>query len=111
MQRAALGALTGGDAFLAKARALYVAARDRARARLRAPAAVPPGGSYLWVDFSQWSGADCMPVLEACAAQGVLLAPGSAFGDACKGFARLCFTGVPAARLDDGIDRINSVLT
>ena len=110
MQRAAFGALTNGDAFLADAKALYLAARDRTLARLRAPAAVPPGGSYLWVDFSRWTGKDCMPILEGCAANGVLLAPGSAFGDACHGFARLCFTGVPPARLDEGIARINAVL-
>lgn len=110
MQRAALGALLGGGPFLAAARASYVAARDRARERLRARAACPPGGSYLWVDFAAWTGPDCMPILEQCAQAGVLLAPGSAFGDACRGFARLCFTGVPPDRLDEGIDRINAVL-
>ncbi len=110
MQRMAFGALTGGAGFLAAAKASYVAARDRARTRQHAPAAVPPGGSYLWVDFRGWTGADCMPILEQCAATGVLLAPGSAFGDGCGGFARLCFTGVPAARLDEGVDRINAVL-
>jgi aspartate/methionine/tyrosine aminotransferase len=51
-----------------------------------------------------------MPVLEKVAEQGVLLAPGSAFGDACHRYARLCFTGVDEARLDEGIDRINAVL-
>jgi len=96
--------------FLAAARDRYRAARDRARARLTAPAATPPGGAYLWVDFSQWSGDDCMAVLEKIAAQGVLLAPGSAFGDACTAHARLCFTGVDEVRLDEGIDRINRVL-
>ncbi len=110
MQRAAHGALTAGAAFLASARQSYRDARDRARARLVAPAASPPGGSYLWVDFARWSGPDCMPVLEACAADGVLLAPGGAFGETCHGFARLCFTGVPSDRLDEGIDRINAVL-
>ena len=110
MQRAALGALTGGAPFLAAAKASYQVARDRARARLAAPAASPPGGAYLWVDLRQWTGDDCMPILEQCAAAGVLIAPGSAFGDACGGFARLCFTGVPLARLDEGIDRINAVL-
>lgn len=109
MQRAALAALRGGDAFLAAARARYRAARDRARARLLAPAELPPGGAYLWVDFSRWS-ADCMPVLEKIAAAGVLLAPGWAFGDACGSHARLCFTGVAEDRLDEGIDRINNVL-
>jgi len=110
MQRAALGAMRQGDAFLAAARERYRSARERARARLVAPSALPPGGAYLWVDFARWSGDDCMPVLERVAAQGVLLAPGSAFGDACTRFARLCFTGVDETRLDEGIDRINAVL-
>jgi aspartate/methionine/tyrosine aminotransferase len=110
MQRAALGALTHGAPFLVKARATYQQLRDRARTRLQAPAACPPGGAYLWVDFRQWTGDDCMPILEQCAAAGVLLAPGNAFGVACGGFARLCFTGVPPERLDEGIDRINAVL-
>jgi len=109
MQRAALAAMRGGDSFLAGARARYRAARDRAHARLRAPSALPPGGAYLWVDFSSW-GDDCMPVLERIAAAGVLIAPGSAFGDACRTHARLCFTGVDEARLDEGIARINAVL-
>jgi aspartate/methionine/tyrosine aminotransferase len=110
MQRAALGALQDGAAFLADVRARYRAARDRARSRLKAPAALPPGGAYLWVDFSRWSGDTCLPVLERAAEKGVLLAPGSAFGDACHAFARLCFTGVDEERLDVGIDRINGVL-
>ena len=110
MQRAAFGALTRGATFLAAAKASYRAARDRARARLAAPAASPPGGAYLWVDLRPWTGEDCMPILEQCAASGVLIAPGSAFGERCGGFARLCYTGVPPARLDEGIDRINAVL-
>jgi aspartate/methionine/tyrosine aminotransferase len=110
MQRAALGALQDGAPFLAEARARYRAARDRTHARLKAPSALPPGGAYLWVDFSRWSAGDCLPVLERLAEKGVLLAPGSAFGDTCHAFARLCFTGVDEARLDEGIDRINAVL-
>jgi aspartate/methionine/tyrosine aminotransferase len=110
MQRAALAALHGGGRFLAVAKASYAAARDRARARLVAPAARPSGGAYLWVDLSRWSGDDCMPTLERFAAAGVLLAPGHAFGASCARFARLCFTGVPPDRLDEGIDRINAVL-
>ncbi len=112
-QRLALGALEQGEAFLADARDRYRALRDRARARLPAPTEVPPGGVYLWVDFSQWSRGEpdgCLPVLERCASSGVLLAPGSAFGAACTSHARLCFTGVPPDRLDEGIDRIAAVL-
>lgn len=109
-QRTALAAMTGGGDFLAAARARYRLARDRARAALIAPAAVPPGGAYLWVDLRAWGGDDCMPVLERIAAAGVLIAPGHAFGAAHGGFARLCFTGVDEARLDEGIARINGVL-
>ena len=109
-QRAALAAMQGGDAFLAAARARYRLARDRARAALVAPAALPPGGAYLWVDLRRWGDNDCMPVLERIAAAGVLLAPGHAFGAASGGFARLCFTGVDETRLDEGIARINRVL-
>jgi aspartate/methionine/tyrosine aminotransferase len=110
MQRAALAALTAGAPFLADARERYRAARDRARTRLRAPAASPAGGAYLWVDFRAHTGDDCMPILERCAASGVLLAPGSAFGAVCGGFARLCFTGVSPDRLDEGIDRVNAAI-
>jgi aspartate/methionine/tyrosine aminotransferase len=110
MQRAALGALRSGAPFLATARASYLRARDHARSRLVAPSENPAGGAYLWVDFRRWTGEDCMPILEHCAAAGVLLAPGNAFGAHCGGWARLCFTGVPADRLDEGIDRINAVL-
>lgn len=109
-QRTAHAAMAGGGEFLATARARYRAARDRARAALLAPAALPPGGAYLWVDLRPWGGDDCMPVLERIAAAGVLLAPGHAFGAAHAGFARLCFTGVDEARLDEGIARINRVL-
>ncbi|HEY1555550.1 MAG TPA: pyridoxal phosphate-dependent aminotransferase [Kofleriaceae bacterium] len=110
MQRAALAAMHAGAPFLAQARERYRAARDRALAGLIAPAERPPGGAYLWVDLRGYAGDDCMPVLERVAEAGVLLAPGSAFGDACGGFARLCFTGVPEDRLDEGVDRINRVL-
>ena len=51
-----------------------------------------------------------VPVLEKVAEQGVLLAPGSAFGDVCHRYARLCFTGVDETRLEEGIDRLNAVL-
>lgn len=110
MQQAALGAMRSGAPFLATAHARYRAARDRARTRLAAPSECPAGGAYLWVDFRNWTGNDCLPILERCAAAGVLLAPGTAFGAACGGFARLCFTGVTAERLDEGIDRINAVV-
>lgn len=110
MQQAALGAMRAGASFVASARIAYRAARDRARARLNVASQCPAGGAYLWLDFRRWCDDDCMPILERCAAAGVLLAPGSAFGAACSGFARLCFAGVTSDRLDEGIDRINAVV-
>src|SRR5205823_4648833 len=80
MQRTALGALRVGAPFVDAARTRYRAARDRAHARLQAPCGKPAGCAYLWVDFGRWTGGDSMPMLEAIAAAGVLLAPGSAFG-------------------------------
>lgn len=108
-QRAALAAMQEGDAFLAMARGKYVHARDAARAALKAPCKLPPGGAYLWVDLRAW-GDDCLETLGRIAEAGVLLAPGHAFGDGHGGFARLCFTGVTEDRLLEGIERINRVL-
>ncbi|MBP9208287.1 MAG: pyridoxal phosphate-dependent aminotransferase [Kofleriaceae bacterium] len=106
LQRAALAALTGGDAFLADARTRYAAARDAARARLQVPTRSPQGSTYLWLDLRRW-GDD---ILERIAEAGVLLAPGAGFGQAYAGWARLCFTAVDPDRLAVGIDRINAVL-
>jgi aspartate/methionine/tyrosine aminotransferase len=51
-----------------------------------------------------------MAVLERIAEAGVLLAPGAPFGEMYGQYARLCFTAVDEARLDEGIARINGVL-
>ncbi len=112
LQRAALAALTGGDGFLADARARYRQARDRAVAALRVPVRSPQGSTYLFLDLGGHGGGvdGCLPVLERIAAAGVLLAPGAPFGLASADWARLCFTAVPEDRLLEGIDRINRVL-
>jgi len=111
LQRAALAAIDGGAEFLGAARARYQAARDHALARVHAPCAVPEGSTYLFLDLRQWSGGgDCQPVLERFAEAGVLLAPGVAFGSQFAGYARLCFTAVDEARLEEGIARLNRVL-
>jgi aspartate/methionine/tyrosine aminotransferase len=111
LQRAALAAIDGGAEFLGAARARYRAARDHALAQIKAPCAVPDGSTYLFLDLRGWSpDGDCQPVLERFAEAGVLLAPGVAFGSQFGGFARLCFTAVDEARLEDGVARINRVL-
>ncbi|MCA9677964.1 MAG: pyridoxal phosphate-dependent aminotransferase [Kofleriaceae bacterium] len=112
MQKAALGSLERGAPFLADARVRYQAARDRAHATVAAPALLPQGSTYLFLDLSAWCPEpDCaMGVLENIAEAGVLLAPGAPFGEVYGKWARLCFTAVDQARLDEGIGRINRVL-
>jgi aspartate/methionine/tyrosine aminotransferase len=114
LQRAALNALATGDEWIARTRATYLAARDLTVARLRVPTAVPHGGGYVFVDLSPHLApgeTSCVPVLERLAAEGILLAPGGAFGAACACSARLCYTAVPPAALDAGLGRMNDVLS
>lgn len=113
MQRAALRALTSGAEFLAQTRADYQHARDRAFARLGVPCIKPQGSTYLFADLSEWVRGElgsALCLLERMADAGLLLAPGAAFGAAFGNWARLCFTAVDRARLDEGIDRLNRVL-
>jgi N-succinyldiaminopimelate aminotransferase len=113
MQRAALHALLYGDAFLAETRQRYQHARDHALARVQAPCARPQGSTYLFLDFSEWIDdrhRSALCLLEKMAEEGLLLAPGAAFGAHFGDWARMCFTAVAQVRLDEGIDRLNRVL-
>jgi aspartate/methionine/tyrosine aminotransferase len=112
MQRAALVALQTGASFLVDARAEYTLARDLAERTLSVPHYTPEGGSFMFLDLSSWLGPDedAMPLLEALAADGILLAPGSAFGAAYARWARLCFTAMPRDALSTGLERLSSAL-
>jgi aspartate/methionine/tyrosine aminotransferase len=112
MQKAALASLDGGDGFLAAARERYRAVRNRARSAIVAPCGQPNGSTYLFLDLRSWCIDEpcAMAVLERIAEAGVLLAPGAPFGEMYGQYARLCFTAVDEARLDEGIARINAVL-
>ncbi|HET6612775.1 MAG TPA: pyridoxal phosphate-dependent aminotransferase [Kofleriaceae bacterium] len=110
-QQAAHAALTHGAGFLAEARSRYQNARDTAVARLRMPTRVPEGSAYLFLDLKETGTGDgSLSILERLAQEGVLLAPGEAFGKDLHGWARLCFTAVPLEILEEGIDRINRVI-
>ena len=112
LQRAAMAALDSGPAFLeGVAGALPGGARPRAgrgdgavrgAAGLDLPVARP----------ARMVGGRRLPAGARAARRG-RRAPGAraiAFGSAFAGFARLCFTAVDEARLDEGIARINRVL-
>lgn len=112
MQRAALAALEGGEAFLAHAKKLYVSARDATLVQVPIACACPEGGSYVFMNLAELvaPGEDAVPVLERLAAAGILLAPGYAFGRDFGSWARLCYTSVPAERLCEGLARMSKVL-
>jgi aspartate/methionine/tyrosine aminotransferase len=114
MQRAALGALAGGDAWVREARDTYQRARDASVAALAgAPVrfSVAEGGTYLFLDLSPAVGDRPTSVaLEAAIDRGVLLAPGDAFGRSFGSWARLCYTSAPLPRVLEGIARLRDAL-
>ncbi len=114
MQRVALRAVEGGGDWLSQAHGAYREARDRARAALAsiglAPN-VPAGGSYLFFDVAEHlERTPLQALLERAIDNGVLLAPGEAFGTHYATWLRLCYTGVPIARTLEGIRRLGLAL-
>jgi N-succinyldiaminopimelate aminotransferase len=110
-QFAAARALAEGDGWLAETRALYAAAGRSAAAALGLPA--PQAGSFLFFDAapSFRPGEDLGRFLERCLDDaGVLLTPGTAAGSAYGTFARLCFTVVPPAELEEALAALRRVL-
>jgi aspartate/methionine/tyrosine aminotransferase len=118
LQRAALAALENGEEFIAAARARYVHAREVSMAALTGagiPGHKPDGGSYVFIDLSRWideasASLGSIAVLEKLALQGILLAPGEAFGKSYRNWARLCYTSVQPERLDAGLAKIVNTL-
>jgi aspartate/methionine/tyrosine aminotransferase len=100
-QRAALGALQGAATWLAETRASYRAAGLEAARILGVPA--PQGGCFLFLPLgSRNVGA----FLDACLAEGVALAPGSASGEAYADWVRLCYTALPPDRTGEAVRRV-----
>lgn len=106
MQLGAARALTEGDEWLDRARALYRDAGTRAAAALGLPP--PQGGTFLFIDAAPFfrDGETVTDFLERALDAGVLLTPGGASGSAYQSFVRLCFTTVPPAELDDAVRRL-----
>lgn len=108
-QRVALAALAD-SAWVQAAHEEYLAARDLAAGALRAANvsfSLAEGGVYLFCDFSDRVGqAPLAPLLERIIEQGVLLAPGAAFGAAYARCARLCFTAVARPELERGLEAL-----
>jgi len=102
-QHAALRILAGaGDAWVDEARAEYRATGAEAARRLGVPA--PEGGSFLFVDAAEvLDDRGLRGLLEDCADDGLLVAPGPSFGPF-PTHVRVCFTAVPPATALRGVD-------
>jgi aspartate/methionine/tyrosine aminotransferase len=111
MQRAALAALAD-EAWTARARDTYRAARDSAaRALSGLRFHVAEGGTYLFLDFGEiLAGRPVTDLLARAIDDGVMLAPGAAFGKAYADYARICFTSVPEPKVLEGIARLRVAL-
>lgn len=114
MQRVALAAVRDGAPWLASARAEYHATRDAAARALEdigLSPDVPRGGSFFFLDLGPVVGEGTIqPLLERAIDEGVLLAPGEAFGAGFERHLRLCFTGAPRAEVLAGIRRLGRAM-
>jgi N-succinyldiaminopimelate aminotransferase len=110
MQFGAALALDQGEEWLANMRAVYAKAGHMAARALNI--AQPEGGTFLFFDLKPYmrSGEDISAILERCLEGGVMLTPGTACGTHYGTWARLCFTAVPEAELDEALHRLRGVL-
>jgi aspartate aminotransferase len=111
-QHAALAALTGPQEPLEEMYAAFEERRDYVADRLDAMAGVtaprPEGAFYAFLDPEGYD--DSMALAKRLVREaGVVLAPGSGFGDAGAGKLRLSFAN-SMERLEEGLDRLETAL-
>jgi len=108
-QLAGLRALEGGSDGRAAAREHYRRAGVAAADALGV--SHPEGGTFLFLDVSSvLDNRGVIPFLERCLDEGVLLAPGSSFGEAYGGFVRICFTSAPPDEVARGVAALAGLL-
>jgi N-succinyldiaminopimelate aminotransferase len=108
-QLAGLLALRDGDAWQARARALYQEVGDRTARKLGIPP--PAGATYHFLDVSsRLDGRGVFGFLEDCVARGVALAPGPSCGDAYQGWVRLCYTAAPPEEVERAVAVVSELL-
>ena len=109
-QLAAARVLQGpGDAWIARAMALYAHTGREAARRLGLPA--PQGGTFLFFDVAEHLDERGLTgLLMDCADRGLFLAPGTSFGPGCDTHLRLCFTSAPHDTVMRGVDVLVEVL-
>jgi LL-diaminopimelate aminotransferase len=111
IQRAAVDVLDQAESLVAPAVAVFRARRDAAVAAFRRhgfEAVTPQATMYLWVPLPEGV-ASLEFARRALEDQGVIVLPGSAFGDTAEGYFRVALT-VPADRLAEAAERMGRVL-
>lgn len=106
LQRAAAAGLAD-DAFVRATRDAYAARAAHVGQALTdagLPYVVPHGATYVFVDLrGPLAGRPLLGLLDRAVDEGVLLAPGAAFGASFEGWARLCFTAVDEPSVLGGV--------
>ena len=114
VQRGALAALQQAHERVPPLVARFRQGRDTLLAALTAlpgvQAAPPPGGMYVFFRLSGRGDDDLALAKQLVREAGLGLAPGSAFGDAGRGWLRWCFASRDPARLQQGVDRLREWL-
>lgn len=114
VQRGALAALQQAHERVPPLVARFRQGRDTLLAALTAlpgvQAAPPPGGMYVVFRLSGRGDDDLALAKQLVREAGLGLAPGSAFGDAGRGWLRWCFASRDPVRLQQGVDRLREWL-
>jgi aspartate aminotransferase len=111
-QFGAIAALEDGEGFLNQQIDLWRGNRDLVVERFNKMGnvhlAYPASTFYAFFKVDGYD--DCIELTKRLVDEaGVLLSPGSAFGESSKGYVRLCFA-VSEARLSEALDRIERVI-
>ena len=94
-----------------KIRYHYQDLRNRSVELLGFPIKIPEAGYFLFFSIEdRLKGRAYDTVIEFCLENGVSVAPGIDFGSDFKNYIRLCFTGEPPDKLEQGIERLNKIL-
>ena len=110
-QLAVLGAIEGGDPWIAETKAIYKRAADIVRRTLQADFGNADGGGYVFPDFAkELNGKPMIDWIKELLYEGVCISPGDAFGQDYATFSRICFTSVPEDQLVLAIERLNRAL-
>lgn len=114
VQRGALAALQQAHELVPPLVARFRQGRDTLLAALTAlpgvQVAPPPGGMYVFFRLAGQGDDDLALAKQLVREAGLGLAPGSAFGDAGRGWLRWCFASRDPARLQQGVDRLREWL-